>query len=354
MKFVILAGGTGKRLWPLSTLKKPKQFHSFLSDRTLYQEAFDRITAFAKPEDIFIATNQEHVATILEQTPEIPEENVIVEPSCRDTAACMSFATKYLETLFGPEETISIIYADQMIKYNDEFQEKTILGHKLAAEEDKMVIIEVKAKNPNTNYGYVKLGDHTKTENNIEIYELDHFTEKPDLENARKFVQSYKYLWNTGLYIWKIGTFLEYIQKFSPEIHQVLNSIQDFKNCPTEYNNFPKISLDYALMEKIDPTNVWIIPADLGWSDIGTWQTLFDELTNDDLENLTEGQVFQIDTEGSILINKQSDKKLTAINMKDTVIVNTPGSILVCPRRECKNIKLLLDQIKDSNKSDSD
>lgn len=346
MKFVILAGGTGKRLWPLSTLKKPKQFHSFLSDRTLYQEAFDRIVKFAKPEDIYVATNAKHADIIKEQTPDIPDENIIIEPSCRDTAACMSFATKYLESIHGPEETISIIYADQMIKYDDEFKEKTILGHKLASENNKIVIIEVKAKSPNTNYGYAKIGDHIKTVDGIEIYELDHFTEKPNEETARKFVQSYKYLWNTGLYIWKIGTFLDYINKFSPKIDSVLNQIKDFRNCNTEYSTFPKISLDYALMEKIDPSSVWIIPADLGWSDIGTWQTLFEELTDNPKDNLTEGTVYQIDTSGSLLINKEEGKKLTAINMKDTVIVNTKDSILVCPREEGRSIKELLEQIK--------
>ena len=343
MKFLILAGGVGSRLWPLSTQEKPKQFQSFISEKTLLQEAFDRLD-FANSEDIFVATNQEYFNLVQEQLPHLKDHQIITEPTLRDTGPSMAFAIKYLQSLFGDDETVSIIYADQMIKDKEEFKQKLLFGHQLAAQENKFVIIEVKAKYPNPNLGYVKIGNLIRQENGIEIYELDHFTEKPDYETAKKFVESFKYLWNTGFYIWKTGTFLEQIKLHAPEIHQILNQITDFKNCLAHYESFPKISLDYALMEKMDPKNVLIIPAELGWSDIGTWNTLYEELVDEIGANLTEGEVHHLETKNSIVINKEPNKKVVLINIDNLVVVNTPTEILICHKSEDKRIKEILEK----------
>jgi len=344
MKFVILGGGSGKRLWPLSTKKKPKVFQNFISDKSLLQEAYERIR-FASAEDIFIATNDEFSGLVKEQIPTLDEDHLIIEPALMDTAPAMSFATKYLESIYGPNETIAIIYGDQMIKETDEFRKKLEQGHKLAKENDKIVIIEVEAEYPNPNLGYAKVGKKIKDG----IFELDHFTEKPDIETAKKYVKSDKYYWNTGLFIWKIGHFLKLIEENAPEIHKLLEQIKDFKNCKDIYQKFPKISLDYALIEKMDPKDIWIIPAELGWSDIGTWQTLYEELAENTYENLIEGNVTELDTQGCIFINKEDSKRLTAINLGDMVVINTEDSILVCPRSESKKIKELLNKISDTN-----
>lgn len=340
MKFVILAGGHGKRLWPLSTKEKPKQFHAFLSERSLLQEAFDRLS-FVEPSDIFVATNKEYVDLVREQLPELPVQNLISEPDLRDTAPCMSFATKYLESLFGPEETMSIIYADHRITELTTFEEKIREAHKIAEENGKITIVEVPAKDPNPNLGYVKLGQQLSPD----TYELDRFTEKPDLATAQQFVESGNYLWNTGLYTWKIGTLLEYIEKFAPEISEILNKISDFHNCKPEYSSFPKISLDYALMEKIDPKNVIIVEADLGWSDIGTWETLFNEVASSPTENLIQANAHTADTTGTIIISEDKDKKIVISSQEDMVVVNTKDAILVCPRHESKKIKQILEEI---------
>jgi len=348
MKFVILAGGSGKRLWPLSTLKQPKQFQSFLSEKTLFQQAIERVS-FLNPEDIYIATNQDLIHHVKEQAPQIPLENIIIEPSCRDTAAAMSFATKYIANKHGEDETISMISSDHLIKNPAEFQATIQYAHQLAAKNDKITIVEVKASSPNPNFGYAKIGEHVKTENNIEVYELDHFTEKPNLELAKEYVQSYKYLWNTGLYTWKAKTLFNLLKKFSPETYNILNQITDFSNCLETYNQFPKISIDYALIEKMPSHDIWIIPADLGWSDIGNWETLYEELITHEDGNLYEGKTYQLDTHGSILINKEDNKKLCCINVNDLVIINTKDSILVCPKNECNSIKELLEKISNPN-----
>lgn len=344
MKFLILAGGVGSRLWPLSTKEKPKQFQSFIGEKTLLQQAYERLN-FTDPENIFVATNIEYEQLVKEQLPYLNANHLILEPTLRDTGPSMAFAIKYLQSLYGDEETVSIIYADQLIKKTDEFQKKLIYGHKLAQEEDKFAIIEVKAKYPNPNLGYVKIGNLLKQDQDIEVYELDHFTEKPDLETAKKFVESFKYLWNTGFYIWKTKVFLQEIQKHAPEIHNVLEEITDFKNCLENYKKFPKISLDYALMEKMDPQQVVIIPAELGWSDIGTWNTLYNELINPSETNLTEGVVHHLDTTNSVVINKDPKKKVVLININDLVVINTPNEVLICHKSEDKRIKQILEEL---------
>lgn len=340
MKFIILAGGSGKRLWPLSTEERPKQFHSFCSDRTLLQEAFDRLD-FAKPEDIFVATNEKYVDLVKEQLPEIPDSNIIAEPALRDTAPCMSFATKYLESLFGDEETISIIYADHLIKNKQNFQSAIKKGHEIALQKDKIVIVEVTATDPNPNLGYVKIGNQLSDD----LYELEGFTEKPDLKTAKEYVASKNYLYNTGLYIWKIKTLLNHLKIHSPEISNLLDQVTDFKNSKEIYEKFPKISLDYALMEKIDPKEVQIIKADLGWSDIGTWETLFKELVKTKHDNLQEGKTYTLDTKGSVVINRHPDKKLAVIGETDKVVVVTESAILICPISENQKIKDILEEM---------
>jgi mannose-1-phosphate guanylyltransferase/mannose-6-phosphate isomerase len=347
MKFLILAGGTGSRLWPLSTKEKPKQFQSFISEKSLLQEAYDRLD-FANPDDIFVATNIEYKDLVQEQLANLKPHQIILEPVLKDTGPSMAFAIKYLQTLFGNKETVSIIYADQRIKDKKEFQNKLLFGHNLALAENKFVIIEVKAKYPNPNLGYVKIGKLLRQENNIEIYELDHFTEKPDYETAKKFVDSFKYLWNTGFYIWKTGFFLEQIKIHSPEIYTVLEQINDFNNCLEQYEKFPKISLDYALLEKMENSNVLIIPAELGWSDIGTWNTLYEEMVEEAGSNLTEGEVHHLDTKNSIIINKDLNKKVVLINVNNLVVINTPTEILICHKSEDKRIKEILEKFNNS------
>lgn len=338
MKFLILAGGVGSRLWPLSTNEKPKQFHSFIGDKTLLQLAYDRL-GFASPHDIFIATNSDYTNLVLEQLPLVESDHVISEPSRRDTGPSISFAMKFLADRFGPNETVSIIYADHLILKTDEFKTKLEYAHALVHENNKFVIIEVKAKTPNTNFGYVKIGDLVKEEDGNEVFELDHFTEKPNYETAKKFVESFKYLWNTGIYIFKTGHFLEKLKEFAPEIYGPLLKIEDFANCQNIYNTFPKISLDYALLEKINPKDVWIIPAELGWSDIGTWNALHQELTTHSSENLSDGNVSLLDCNGNLVINKENQKKIVVINANNLVVINTPDQLLICNKDEDLKIK---------------
>ncbi|MBI5753981.1 mannose-1-phosphate guanylyltransferase [Candidatus Peregrinibacteria bacterium] len=341
MKAVILAGGGGTRLWPLSTPEKPKQFQKLVSEKTMLEETVERLD-FLHAEDIYIAINEKHLALVKELCPGIPEKNIIVEPALRDTAPCIGFAAQIVAKRH-PGEVMAIIYADHLIKNKQEFQSKLKLAEKLALTKNTLNIIEVEATEPNINYGYVKLGPIVETADNTPIYQLDSFKEKPDLPTAKKFLEAGNYLWNTGLYIWKAETILEYYQKYQPETHEKLQKMVDSNGkisneAKNLYGTLEKNSLDYAIMEKIDPSNVLIIKGDLGWSDIGSFKAIWEELAKSKEENITRGETRLIGCSGC-LIYADNNEPVAGISLTDTVIIDSPNGLLVCNKEDSKRVK---------------
>ena len=355
MKAVILAGGKGTRLWRLSRQNKPKQFQPLVTDRTMLQDTISRLD-FLKPEDIYISTNSEYLKTVREQAKGlIPLKNIIVEPALRDTAACIGLAAVCLAAK-DPQEVMAVIYADHLIKNKKEFVKKLKVAEKLAGEENTLNIIEVKAKFPNVNLGYVKIGKMLKMLNGAKIYAFERFTEKPDLSTARKFQKSGKYLWNTGLYVWRIDTLLKQFKKFLPRTYARLTKISKAIGTKNEstalkehYPLCDKISVDYGIMEKVDPRIVRIIPAELGWSDVGTWESIFEELAANGRDNLVKGNHLGIDSEG-LLIYGDGKKTVATIGIKDLVIVDTGDALLVCRKDRSQDVKKLVDMMKNSSK----
>jgi len=354
MKAVILAGGSGTRLWPLSRKDSPKQLHKLVSNKTLLQEAISRLD-FLKPEDIYIATNEKYIDVVKKQAKGIPEKNFIIEPAMRDTATCIGFAAAYIAK-DHPHETMAVIYSDQYIKEKGTFQEKLKVADKIAREEGTINIIEVKALHPSTNYGYVMIGEALTPVDGHEVYSFEKFIEKPDLETAKKLVESFKYMWNTGLYVWKIDTIMKAYAKFMPDTYKRLmkmmkNIHEDWAGpqIKQEYNKCEKISIDYGIMEKIDKKKVRIIPAYLGWSDIGTWDSLHRELTKKPEANVEKGNTLLVDTEGSLVYN-YSKKLITTLGLKDTVIIDTEDALLVCPKERASDLKKLIKEVKEKNK----
>ncbi|KKR05368.1 MAG: mannose-1-phosphate guanylyltransferase, mannose-1-phosphate guanylyltransferase [Candidatus Peregrinibacteria bacterium GW2011_GWC2_39_14] len=338
MKAIILAGGGGTRLWPLSRESKPKQFQKLITNQTLLEDTLDRLD-FLKPKDIFIATSKAYAGEVTEIALKkgIKENQIIVEPALRDTAACIGLAAKRIEKAY-PGEVMAIIYADHLIKNKQEFIEKLKVAEKLAREENTLNIIEVKAKYPSTALGYVKIGKMLKIVNGTEIYAFEKFTEKPNKKTAEEYVASYKYLWNTGIYVWKTSVILQEIKKHMPKTYDLLE--KDYEKCE-------KTSIDYGVMEKIDPTRVRIIPAELGWNDIGTWEAIYDEL-NKNGQNVTKGTYTEIDTENSLIYG--SGKKIIAtIGLKNIVIIDTPDALLVCDKSQSGRLKEIVEKIKKIN-----
>lgn len=354
MKTVILAGGAGTRLWPMSRIKKPKQFQSLLSERSMLQETVARLS-FQKLEDIYVSTNQEYMELVEEQTAGlIPKENIIVEPALRDTAPCIGLIASVLEKR-DPGCVMAIIYADHLIQDTQELEKKLKLAEQLAIEENTLNIIEVKANFPNVNLGYVKIGPQIKTVDGVAIHQFEKFVEKPDIETAKKFLKYNSYLWNTGLYVWKAADILEKYRQFQPQTYQLLQKITADVDTPNQqktlaelYPQAEKISIDYAIMEKVDPTTVRIIPADLGWNDIGTWDSIWSELSDNLESNVIKGQHIGIDTSKS-LIYGQPGKLIATIGLDNLVIVDTADALLICHKDRSQEIKKLVEKIRENH-----
>jgi mannose-1-phosphate guanylyltransferase len=335
MKAVILAGGGGTRLWPLSTEEKPKQFQKLVSDKTMLEDTLDRLD-FLSPEDIFIAINEKHFNLVRELCPKIPAENLIIEPALRDTASCIGYAASIVESR-SPNEVMAIIYADHLIKEKEEFKKKLLLAEEIAKNENTINIIEVPAKTPHTGYGYVKLGQLIDSEK--QIFALDSFKEKPDQKTAENFIQSGDYLWNTGLYVWKTTTILQKYEALLPETYQKFQQmIQNPGDVPHIYPTLEKISIDYAIIENIDPSEVRILKADLGWSDIGNWEAIWEELAQNPEENIIRGPGKLLDCK-RCLVYADNGKEVRAVGLEDMVVIDTPEGNLCCHKKDSVRVK---------------
>ena len=345
MKFLILAGGHGSRLWPMSTSQKPKQFQKFINNKTLLQLTFDRHN-FTDPSNIYVATNQKYKDLVISQLPTLPIENIIIEPEKKDSGPALCFAMHILREKFGDQETVSISPADHIISDEDEYAEKVTLGHKICSTDNKFAIVEVKAKYPNPNLGYAKIKELYTEIEDTQIYTLDKFIEKPDLETAKEFLKSYKYMWNTGYFIWPLGKFFSELKTHANNLYQTTIAL-DFDNIAESYNKYEAISIDYALIEKVTPSEILIIPAELDWSDIGTWQTLYEQLANTEKQNLTQGEVRVMDSEDNIIINDSNEKPIVVLGAKNLSIINTSNAILVADKTDSKLLKTFINENQD-------
>lgn len=342
MKAVILAGGGGSRLWPLSTPEKPKQFQRLISSKTMVEETLNRLD-FLRPEDIYIAINKNHYALVREFCPHIPEKNIIIEPAMRDTASCIGLAAAIIEKR-TPGEVMALISADHLIKNKKEFQTNLQKAAQIAEEEGTLNIVEVPATAPNTNYGYVKIAEQLSEG----VYTLDSFVEKPDKATAESFVADGQHLWNTGIYVWQARVLLAHYANLLPESHKILTKIQDAYDTETQeattnanYPELEKISIDYAIMEKVDPREVRIIKADLGWSDIGNWESIWNELPKNRQGNVTRGDARLLDCKNS-LIYSDFDKPIAIIGLDDLIVVDTREGLIIAHKGESKKIKELM------------
>jgi len=343
MKAVILAGGGGTRLWPLSTENEPKQFHRLVSEKTMLEETIDRID-FLEAKDIYIAINEKHLDLVKKLCPQIPEKNLIIEPALRDTASCIGLAAAIIEKSF-PGEIMVVIYADHLIQNKQEFKTKLLLAKDIAEKENTLNIVEVEALTPNTNYGYVKISKELSPS----VYGLDRFVEKPNEETAKKFLEEGGYYWNTGIYVWKTSVLLEEYKKFLKDSYDKLIEISDSYGTDKQnevlkniYPTLTKISVDYAIMEKTDPQNIRIITTNnLGWSDIGNWEAIYNEISKNPEENILRGEAKQLNCSGCI-IYADNNKAIKAIGLKDIVIIDTKDGLLVSTKEQSKRIKELM------------
>ncbi len=352
MRVVILAGGSGSRLWPMSRSDVPKQFCKLTSDKTMLEETLDRFKDYPE-EKKFIATTASLTKEITNILPNFPKENIIIEPDRRDTAPAMGFNAVKLG-LQDMDEPIAFIPSDHYIGRVDEFLNCLEQAEKVINKTGKLLDIAIVPTEPNTALGYTKIGKKKEERNEVKFYEFAGHKEKPDFETAKKYVESGSYLWHANYYMWTPRKFLEAYKAYAPEIFNVLEQIRkelQGKNNPEKiaklYSSMEKVSIDYAITEKINPQDVLIIKGEFGWKDIGTWDTLHENLLTqaDERRNLVKGGRLNIDTSGSIIYG-QENKVIATIGVDDMVIVDTDDALLVCPKSRAQDVKKIIEELK--------
>ena len=301
MYAVILAGGKGKRLWPVSTSSKPKQLISLLGNGTMLQQTVRRILPIVSPDRIFVVTDESIISEVVKQLEEIPKQNLIVEPIGRNTLPCVALASLHIARRYSSDEVIAVFPSDHIIQNEPRFREAMRVAEKIALDIGALVMIGIKPNRPETGYGYIQIGNLVKDRGNIRVFNAGSFIEKPDKERATEFLKTDQHLWNSGIFVWKISTFMKAIEAHAPDIYERLSSLEASIGISDEntvieeiYPKLRSISIDYGIMEKA--SNIVVVEADIGWNDVGNW-TAFEHIgKKDENSNTCMGHHFGIDT----------------------------------------------------------
>ncbi|MDO5617039.1 MAG: mannose-1-phosphate guanylyltransferase, partial [Cruoricaptor ignavus] len=328
---VIMAGGIGSRFWPMSTVKFPKQFQDILgTGRTMIQQTFDRISQIIPAENIFVITNKEYVELCKNQLPEIPTENIVGEPMMKNTSACNLYMANKIADI-NPDAQLVVLPADHLILKENKFIEKINLAFQISSENDYLVTLGITPTRPDTGYGYIQYLNNDKDE----FFQVKTFTEKPILEIAKSFIESGDFLWNAGIFVWSTKSILKAFNRFLPEMVQQFNSCEYNAGKENDcieiiYPKVAKISIDNGILEKAE--NVYVIPADLGWSDLGTWTSVYQNAEKDENQNaINSKNILTYNSEGNIVRLKNPKKAAIIDGLKNYIIVDTEKSLLICP-----------------------
>lgn len=344
----IMAGGIGSRFWPLSRTNYPKQFLDILdTGRTLIQGTFDRFAKFIPKENIYVVTSEQYRQLVAEQLPEMPVENILCEPARKNTAPCVAYISYKLNKI-NPKAQLVCAPADHIVKDQAEFERVCIKALEFTSHIKALVTLGIKPTHPNTGYGYIQHDQLAAADN---IYKVKTFTEKPDLELAKTFLQSGDFLWNAGLFVFEVGNMVSAFEAHLPEMAESFQSGIEAYNTPNEqeainriYPECVNISIDYGIMEKAD--NVYVLPAAFGWSDLGTWASAYDSIEKDYFENAVGGNnVFVVDATKNI-VHANHEKLVVLQGIDDFIIVDTKDVLLICKKENEQKIKDYLAEIK--------
>jgi mannose-1-phosphate guanylyltransferase len=353
---VIMAGGSGRRLWPLSREKRPKQVLKLLDGQTLLRCCFERLSPIFDERNIIILTNAGYADLVRENLPELPFNNVIAEPAMRDTAGTIGLAAAIL-TKYDPDATIAILTADQVIEPADVFQQtlKDALTFVNNNPTD-MVTFGIQPTFPSTQLGYIKCAGARKCPDcENKIYTVEAFREKPDEKTAQQYLDTSQYFWNSGMFVWKAKTILANLTKFLPEAEEPLRRIQADWDSPNQqkslqewYVKLPKISIDYAVMEKAE--QVHAIKLDCRWLDMGSFAALADIISSDKDNNIIVADSSEVlDCRDSIFVTEDKGHLIAAVGLQNLVVAHSPDATLICHTDQTHRIKELLDLIKQHN-----
>lgn len=371
MKAIILAGGSGTRLWPLSRKNYPKQFLKLNGDKSLLQQTFERLLKVVSVDDIVIMTNSDYKFHVLSDLNSLtlpvpfPVSNIILEPSSRNTAPAISLGIKYcIEKLgCGEDEVVFISPSDHIIRPDEKFAEYLKVSEDMA-QKGYIVTFGITPDRAETGYGYIKARSmgtvpDLRTEQggvvesglsplSQKFFQVEKFVEKPDVETAKRYVEEGNYFWNSGMFAFSIGTMIKELKSHAPGIYERINS--GFDDMLSNFEHMPDISIDYSVMERSD--KVVTMPLDLYWNDIGSWDSLYDVLKKDDAGNAHEGDILTIDTKNTLIIGNK--RHISTIGLEDCIIIETDDAILISKRGEAQKVKDVVTSLKKAGRVETD
>jgi mannose-1-phosphate guanylyltransferase len=353
-----MAGGRGERFWPRSRKKLPKQFLPLFGQRTMIQVTCDRLRGLVPPERILVATGADVVDLARSQLPELPAENLIAEPVGRNTAPCIGLAAVLVEAR-EPGAVVAALPADHRIADEEEFRRLLRQAAELAAAHDVPVTLGITPSYPETGYGYLQAGGALESAGSGNVKQsayagearwVERFVEKPTLEKARDCLAAGDSYWNSGMVIWRAATVRRLVAEFLPELHRGLARIAGALGTPfyqktlaAEYAGFPNVSVDYGILEKTD--RILVIPAEIGWDDVGHWTSVYRLSPHDGDGNVIDGNVIAIDTKDSLLSGH--DRLIAAIGLENVVIVESEDAVLVCAKDRVQEVRQVLARLRE-------
>ncbi len=349
----IMAGGIGSRFWPSSRTAYPKQFLDILNTgKSLIRWTYERYTDFIPAENIFVVTSSEYAHIVKEQIPEMGYENILSEPSRKNTAPCVAYISFKLMQQ-DPEASLIIAPSDHLILDNENFRKITLQALEFADHIKALVTLGIKPTHPNTGYGYIQ---HAPLAAADGIYQVKTFTEKPNLELAKTFLASGDFLWNAGIFVWKVKTLIKAFEQYQTEMFELFDSEKEHFNTDGEqeainriYPLCTNVSIDFAIMEKAD--NVYVIPSSFGWSDLGTWNSAYDNFEKDYLGNAVAGDNVIVIDATKCMVSAPNDKLLLLQGLDDFIVVDTKDVLLICKKDKEQSIKEYVAEVK-RNKGD--
>ncbi|MCL6096470.1 MAG: mannose-1-phosphate guanylyltransferase [Patescibacteria group bacterium] len=351
MKVVIFAGGVGTRLWPLSRKNTPKQFEKIVGDKSTLQLAVDRLQPDFKPEDIYVSTGKKYEEIVRSHLPQIPPENFIFEPEMRDVGPAVGVACGIVAKRH-PNSPIAIIWSDHFVKKERRFREVLNFAKDLVLKDgNSLILIGQRARFANQNLGWIEFGEESGSVRGTKIFKFKKLIYRPNLAEAEKFLDSQTYAWNPGYFVTTPKFLLSQYEKFAPDLWKGIMEIQEALGesnyeevLQKVFPKFEKISFDNAILEKIDSKHVFVIAADLGWSDVGAWEALKEALSEKNDQNVTKGKVLVEDSTDNLVFN-YTDQLVVGIDLTKMIVINTDDVLLVCPKDSVPKIKKLVESL---------
>ena len=348
---LIMAGGVGSRFWPVSRTEFPKQFIDFFGvGKTLIQSTYDRFSNICLPENIFIVTNEIYTDLIKEQLPQLSENQILAEPIMRNTAPCIAYGAMKIAEL-NPDAIIVVAPSDHTIANQEAFVKAIDYAMNAASQNSCLITLGIKPSRPDTGYGYIQYVDDV-LDDSEDIHKVKIFTEKPNLELAKSFLQSGDFLWNAGIFIWSAKAINSAIEKHLPDMHEIFtggrmayNTENEKAFIATAYQLCTNISIDFGIMEKAN--NVYVLPSDFGWSDLGTWASIYEMAEKDYVGNavIPSEKVMMYDS-SNCMVNVPKEKLVILQGMHDYIVVEANNTLMICKRTEEQNVKNIVADVK--------